>query len=308
MASAAARADVAILWSAEATRLLLRPAPSPRPHTAVVMASFTWSFGRQPLSRAISAIALRLAARRAAGLVLITEEQCAAARRSVPRDVFIERMTWGVDTAFYRGEARWHDVPNSQREAVGRLMSAPYVVLAGDQLRQEDDALELARRGVRVARVLQSRATAERLRREVTTRSITDHYFVFNNVPYPAFRFLLRHAQAYAGLVDATWQPAGWTVACEALASGIPAVLYDGMAARELRRLGAADHVSSVPHGDLDALEATLHALSAAWSGDRSVAVTGFAQRQLDLEVVGPDLVKRITAQSDRRNLGPRAS
>src|SRR5205807_1131498 len=97
--------------------------------------------------------------------------------------------------------------------------------------------------GLRVARVPQEAATASWYRRKIAERGLADRLFVFEHVSYRTLRHLLQKATAYVGLVDSTWQPAGWTVLCESLASGTPAIVYDGPTAREMRCLGARDYL-----------------------------------------------------------------
>jgi hypothetical protein len=72
--------------------------------------------------------------------------------------------------------------------------------------------------------------------------------------------------------------PAGWTSACEALASGTPVVLYEGLTARELRKLGAADElVRTVPTGNYQAFSRYCLA-----DGARA-----FAAERLNMETTG---------------------
>jgi len=134
------------------------------------------------------------------------------------------------------------------------------------------------------------------LKAEVQRRNLGDRLVIFERISYPAIRFLLRHAAAYVGLIDATWQPAGWTVACERLASSLPLVLYEGITARELAWLGASlDILRSVPMRDIKAFAAALEAITTTGrKEERAAKARAFAAETLDLERTGRAFGERL--------------
>ena len=109
-------------------------------------------------------------------------------------------------------------------------------------------------------------------------------------------RFLIQHAVVYAGLVNSTWQPAGWTVACESLASGLPIVVYDGLVSRELIRIGACDtFMRSVSMNDIYSLkEALQYFVNIEDRHEVSKSAQCFAAESLDFGQTSLDFVMNI--------------
>jgi len=265
-----------------------------------VLNSYLWRVGRQQtLRRRRLALATRWAARCAKAVVLMTGEQSRQARRELAGSVPVIRFRCGIDTAFYGVPSRIEDVPDEFRARVDDVLSGPYVVMPGDELRCDADALEIVSSSkLRLVRIFQYYDVTRReaLEQEIVRRGLRDRFFVFERISYPFMRFLLQHASAYAGLVDSDWQPAGWTVACEALASGLPAVLYEGLVSRELADLGAPPEVvRSVRMGRTDQFRFELQrfvddgARNAAGASAREFAAT-----KLDLEQSSAEFVAAL--------------
>jgi hypothetical protein len=170
--------------------------------------------------------------------------------------------------------------------------------MLGDEQRLNSHALEiLTQSNLRLVRISQYSKDKEAkwFRQEINNRRLNERCFFFERISYPFLRFLLHHACAYAGLVDSTWQPAGWTVACEALASGLPIVLYKGLVSNELNYLGASRFLHSVPNGDTKAFQIELESLvSQQVSSKINQEIQNFAAMHLDLEKTGASFVKEI--------------
>ena len=196
----------------------------------------------------------------------MTDEQVTAARRLLPSTVPVVKLTVGVDCAFYAAPTSLADLSDAERPRVEKLLQSSYAILLGDELRLNEDALTIVQNcSLNIARVCQfgDRKGAVQFKSEIERRGLQDRLVVFERISYASLRFLLRHACAYAGLVDSSWQPAGWTVACESLASGLPIVLYEGLVSRELQRLGAGpDIMCTVPPRDTHRFAAALKTFS----------------------------------------------
>jgi glycosyltransferase involved in cell wall biosynthesis len=237
----------------------------------------------------------RAAAGVARAVVVMTEEQARQARSALGPRIPVLRFTWGIDCSFYRHAASANDVSSEVGEVLNALLGEPYFILAGDQLRLDEDAVALVEKhGLRIVRVPQERHTADWYRRQIRERSLEGRLFVFEKVDYPTLRFLLQRATAYVGLVDSTWQPAGWTVMCESLASETPAIVYDGLTAREIRLLGARECVRVVPHADVAAVARSCEELMADRSGSLRAKAAGFSTAVLGIERTAADFVKEV--------------
>ena len=115
-------------------------------------------------------------------------------------------------------------------------------------------------------------------------KELAIHFYVFCSIML-----------AYAGLVNSTWQPAGWTVACEALASGLPIVLYKGLVSNELNSLGCCQFLHSISMGDTQAFKIKLESLvSQQKSSIITQEIQNFAAKNLDLEKTAESFIKEI--------------
>jgi hypothetical protein len=221
----------------------------------------------------------------------MTDEQAQEARAALPPSVRVVPLTIGVDTGFYAQPAQLADAPSEHRAAAERLLQEPYVILPGDELRLNADALDVVEAtGLRLVRISQNghKSGGDWLKAEIARRGLGERVFVFERVSYAFVRFLLQNAAAYAGFVDASWQPAGWTVACESLSSGLPLVIYDGYVARELFRLGVPQELCKiVARGDRAAFARELTQFAKRPHGPLP-ALGGFAAARLDIAQTGP--------------------
>jgi glycosyltransferase involved in cell wall biosynthesis len=291
---ALANANLAIFWGSDGVRQSLREALHPMRQRRIAFLTYGWrEKGAFTASRRANLLTTRCAARFARCVIAMTTEQVADTRRSLPSRVSVVPLTVGIDTRFYAHPAQLADVPAKHRATMERLLQKPYVILPGDELRLNTDALDvLEKTGLRLVRISQYeyKSGTNMLRDEIVRRGLSERVEVFERISYTFLRVLLQHAAAYSGFVDATWQPAGWTAACESLASGLPVVMYDGYVARELLTLGIPRELCRVvPIGDRGAFGRELIALA---SRPRSVALAASARRfsaeHIDIEKTGP--------------------
>ena len=106
---------------------------------------------------------------------------------------------------------------------------------------------------------------------------------------------MIQNAVCYAGLVDSSWQPAGWTVACEALGSGVPIVLYDGLVSRELRIMGADNSIMrTVPFGDIAKFQSELESVISQRRSTIHKLSQDFVSRKLDMEITSQQFVSDV--------------
>jgi glycosyltransferase involved in cell wall biosynthesis len=173
-------------------------------------------------------------------------------------------------------------------------MDRPFVIMPGDELRLDQDALDVIERSdfclVRVAQYLEKSRT-DLMMEEIKRRGLVGRVFLFERIDYAFLRFLMQRAVAYVGLVDSRWQPAGWTVACEALACDLPVVVYEGLVSRELQRLGAQkEWLRSVTTGDLRGFRQNLEEVATNRATlPRKLGPKLFATENLDLEATGDE-------------------
>jgi hypothetical protein len=303
--AARAAADFLVLWGTSGIRSCLSDAAFGYGRPRTVLLAYGWRpFGHVALSRRVALALTRQTARFARSVVVMTRQQALAARADLPNNVNVVRLRVGIDTKYYSHASSLEDVPEQHREAVEMLLQEPYVILPGDELRLNDDALSVIRAtGIRLVRIFQygHKSGTNGFKQEVSRRGMDERVFVFERISYAFLRFLLQHANAYAGFVDASWQPAGWTVACESLASGLPLVLYDGLTARELSDQGLpCELMRVVSIGDLAGFGRELCSVaSAPRSATMAMSAQRFAASELDVELTAPDFANELAAALD---------
>jgi starch synthase len=297
LTQALAENDIAFLWAGSGIKAIAANRRS-SPLQKVLLGSYVWRVPRQVALKVHGLVqATRLTARYARGLALMTAEQTNQALDRLGGRVPVVKFTWGIDSAFYQVRGSEAEVSSEIRQELKDLLRGPFVILAGDQQRLDKDAIELVERfNVRLVRVPQEHATATWYKRQITERHLHGRLFVFDHVTYRTLRFLLQRASAYVGLVDSTWQPAGWTVLCEAFASGTPAIVYEGLTPREMRSLGAGDFLATAPHRDVAAVARACELFVAERdrSADLSARAQGFSKKVLDLQHTAPAFVKEV--------------
>jgi glycosyltransferase involved in cell wall biosynthesis len=292
--------DTVSLWGGLGVSAIMKQPLLPRPRQRVLLNTYVWQLEAFSTWKAKKlALATRIAARFAKGVVVMTQEQAERAREDLPDRVPVLSMRCGIDTAYYRSSSDQGNVPEAYKDSVDYLMKSPFVIMPGDELRFNQDALDIIKNSdmhlVRISQYSDKGAT-DRLKQQITHEGLTDRLVVFERISYPFMRFLLRNAAAYAGLVDSTWQPAGWTVACEALASGLPVVLYEGLVSRELVRLGATELIlRSVPMRDIRTFQQVLESIVHNDPDPQlSLMANMFAAENLNLEITGEEFVQQV--------------
>ncbi len=308
LAKAVRSSDLALLSGSHGVRWIMRQAMmSPKGGRRAAMFTYTWdTAGPLPAARRARLAMARLAARWARGVVVMTREQAEAARRQLPRSRPVINMRVGVDHAFYALPSSVSDVGEAYRDIVECLLDGPYAILPGGQQRLNRETLDIfAGCSLRLVRIAQSgaRSGVRELEAEAERRGMADRIVVLEKIDYRFLRFLFQNAAAYAGIVDSSWQPAGWTAACESLASGTPVVVFEGLVSRELARLKPSrEIVTAVPMGDTDAFRRALQ--RSACSAQRCEAARmarAFAQANLDLEETGRAFARQLATAFDMR-------
>ncbi len=294
--------DLASLWAFHGVSASWRQAFAGSRKRKVVINSYVWDTSTLPgMKKRLLGVATHVAALMSKGLVVMTEEQRALARAALPPSTPVVKLTCGIDTAFYRAPREDGLKSEALDASLREVLSSPYIAMPGDELRFNDDALAvMVRCGLPLVRICQyaDPAVIAAMRGQAAKLGIADRLFILQKVGYPLLRHVLRNAVAYAGLVNSAWQPAGWTVACEALASGVPIVLYEGLVSRELQRLGADSTMMSViPMRNTGAFADAIASWARAGRLDTGASpCTEFAAKNLDLEETGAHFVREVEA------------
>lgn len=301
LAKALQSVDIAALWGSDALKAIFRQAVTPGSKKNILYFTYVFSPDHPDRKQRLYDWGLRALAGTAKGLVLMTGEQTRKAQTVLGKSVPVIRLRCGIDTAFYRVPASQSDIPDEFHSRIEKLLSEPYVIMPGDELRFNDDAIRFVEQsGIRLVRISQYgyKSGTDRLKEEVIKRKLSDRLMIFEKISYPFLRFLLQHATAYAGLVDSSWQPAGWTVACEALSSGLPVVIYDGLASRELFEAGVPQHLcQSVVMGDVkDFIDKLTTMVKSNDQRQLSEQAAEFALQNLDFSITAPVFVKDVEA------------
>lgn len=299
---ALAETDLVALWGMEGAVRCLRQAVRAPLDRQVAYLSYGWKAPADAtFQRRLNLLTSRFAARFARCLILMTHEQLKQARQVLPADFPIVRLSVGIDVNYYRADTPEGSIPESYRDKIKSLLREPYVILPGDELRLNDDALDVVKRtGVRLVRISQysHKSGTNKLKERVAAEGLQDRITVFEHISYESLRTLLQNAAAYAGFVDASWQPAGWTAGCEALASGTPLVMYDGLTARELIAKAIPTNLLTViDPGDTAAFGSALErAVEAGKSREISSVARDFALRELNMDRTGPAFARDLLA------------
>ncbi|MBW2534301.1 MAG: hypothetical protein JRI55_22615 [Deltaproteobacteria bacterium] len=245
-----------------------------------------------------------IGAPRADRVFFMTQEQAAtAARGTWGRPIRAVAIPLGVDTQFFRPRAGDEEsivVPGARR---GRR----YVVVAGDQLRDEPrvEAI-LSGLGVDLVRLTMSREVEaywqERQRSDGLGFSVSCRVLL----PFVEVAAIYRHAACVLNPVLNTWQPAGWTVTTEGMASGVPVVTAAGLVTRELGTY--LDRGQSLPLTVVEGLSVGAYraALERVLSDDFDAVEAGAAARAFAEEHLAIDRTGRLAAAAMERWLADR--
>jgi len=290
--------DLALIWGSRGGFMILRQILLSCPRRRVLLGSYVWQLSTLPtLKRKIAGMGMRFLARFARAVIVMTDEQLSLAKQMLPSRIPVIRFVCGVDTGFYKTKSNYSDVPDIHRCCIDKLLAKPYAIMPGDQMRYDNDAIDLVKNSdIRLVRVFREAKTETWFNEQIQKHGLNDRLFVFKDIGHVFLRFLLQNASAYLGLVDSSWQPAGWTVACEALASGLPVVMYEGLVSRELIRMGAGENILRyVAKKDIKGLRSILeNTISENTNPETAKQARDFAATNLDLEKTGEEFVRQV--------------
>ena len=146
LAAARAGVDLVVLWGTRGIKSCFAEAAVPRARRKTVLFCYGWRpIGRASAARQSMLALTRQAGRLARGVVLMTARQVARARYDLPASAPVVQLRVGIDTHYYARPSSAADVPEEHRATVDALLGEPYVILPGDELRLNDDALEVVR-------------------------------------------------------------------------------------------------------------------------------------------------------------------
>lgn len=145
----------------------------------------------------------------------------------------------GVDTAFFTALT----VPKEHHGHRDRCFDEleelkPYVAVVGDQLRDEE-AIRRVLDGAKknLVRVTRNRFVEEFWKSYSNSLEAQFRVFCHTGMSSEFLRAAYQNAVAVLNLADASWQPAGWSVATEAMACCTPVILQRGLVSDELSRI-----------------------------------------------------------------------
>ena len=290
--------DTVLSWGGYGISAILRQILLIPPCRRVLLGSYVWELATLPTMKSKwSGIITRILSCYSRAVTVMTDEQLVLAKKMLPRRVPVIRFVCGIDTSFYKIKSNYSDVPEIYRSSVDKFLTKPYAIMLGDQQRCNEDALKLLKQSnIKLVRVCRDKKTITWFNENNNKHGFNNRLFVFEDLDHKFLRFLLQHASAYVGLVDSKWQPAGWTTACEALASGLPIVLYEGLVSRELVKLGAEEtFLRRVPMNNVQNFKETLediisHHPIPCCSHKAQV----FTSEKLDLEITGEKFVQQV--------------
>lgn len=170
------------------------------------------------------------------GLIYMTHRQVVEAINDLKLlQEQIYYMPVGVDVNYFC------PVSESNKVSFGsellNLLKEPYILVSGDQLRDELSILNILKgTGFKLVRITQSKKTEEfwsDWKRQSCSKELD--VFCKSHLSFEEVKFIYQHALCLLNLVDNSWQPAGWTVMTEAMACGIPVIMNKGLVTEELR-------------------------------------------------------------------------
>ncbi len=224
------RADLAIAWSLAGPLLALAASRRGLSRKVVSVVYTHRSPRRDPLTGRLRDLLFARGLRLGGMTLYVTREQASHSPRQYRLPA--ERAACfqaGVDTEFWAPAREDAPVSPDVREAARE----PFVVVSGDQQRDEQLVEQaLLGTGLRLVRLTQGPGVQ---RHWEARRPVLDFgVFCRARLTFPEVRYLYQRALCVLNLADNSWQPAGLTVAKEALACATPLVMGRGLATREL--------------------------------------------------------------------------
>jgi glycosyltransferase involved in cell wall biosynthesis len=141
----------------------------------------------------------------------------------------------GVDTEFFYPGHSCED--KDIRRELKELKRGRYVVVAGDQLRDEHVLVEaLGSLGLCLVRLTQNKHIEEFWRSWESLNRGDFRVLCIAHLTPREVRYAYQQALCLLNLVDNSLQPAGWTVMTEAMACGLPVIMNRGLTTTEIKR------------------------------------------------------------------------
>ncbi len=153
--------------------------------------------------------------------------------------------TFGIDIKYFKKKM---DIKNLK-------VHEPYYLVVGDEARNNDLLILLASKVKKtIVRVCQypEKSDIYVLQKDIHRYGLEEKLIIEENITYEKLRCYFQNAELYLGIVNNDYQPAGWTVACEAIASGCKILLKEGLVSKELNRLGVVDNTYVVKSWNVD--------------------------------------------------------
>ena len=201
----------------------------------------------------------------------------------------------GVDIKFFFPNSYSESLVIDNKEIL-QLAGKSYIVVAGDQLRNEIQILDILKQNkLSLVRLTQSGKTEEFWKNVCLSKDKDFNVFCKANLPYHDVRYIYQHALCLLNLVDNSWQPAGWTVMTEAMACGIPVIMNSGLVTRELKNY--CEHLPLIEISSTDIfgeINKTLKNIldDKAFRDKLGTAGRKFVEDNLDIEKTSDELLK----------------
>ncbi|MFQ5850571.1 MAG: glycosyltransferase [Candidatus Binatia bacterium] len=140
----------------------------------------------------------------------------------------------GVDTSFFAPWPAYADA--SVRAELRGLETQRYVVVAGDQLREEHQIIRvLGGSHIGLVRLTQNKDTERFWKGWAQDNPASFPVLCIAHLDWREVRYVYQHAMCLLNLVGSSWQPAGWTVMTEAMACGLPVIVNRGLTTEEMK-------------------------------------------------------------------------
>jgi glycosyltransferase involved in cell wall biosynthesis len=195
-------------------------------------------------------------------VIFMTHEQVQEAGERSARKTNIVHLPVGVDIDFFVPK----DIQRvaSIRPEIEELCHKRYIVVSGDQLRDEESiakCVEILQIGL--VRLTQNRSLENFWRSWAQTHPAIDPLLCIADLSSSEVRYVYQHTVCLLSLVDNSWQPAGWSTITEAMACGVPVVANRGLTTTELKSYVQSDEaLPFIEIGERDPKHAA-HAIAA---------------------------------------------
>lgn len=219
----------------------------------------------------------------------------------------VAHLPVGVDTSFF---APWPAYAGaSVRAELRGLETHKYVVVAGDQLRDEHRIIRvLGGSHIGLVRLTQNKYTEQFWKEWAQNNHASFPVICIAHLDWREVRYVYQHALCLLNLVDSSWQTPGWTVMIEAMACRLPVIVNRGLTTEEMGLyLFKGEGAPFIEIERLDPVEAR-EALKKLINSREAVQKIGqrarlFIERHFDIEQtskVAVRIVNKVVAGSPR--------